>query len=164
MDSQAYRRVSDAVKSHRNGPKLLATLDRTLVFVVAGSYLALVIFLAATEPLQLPRIILVPALSFLFMSALRALIDAPRPYEVLDFDPIIVKDTRGKSFPGRHAFSAAIIACAFFSVNAWLGIVYLLIALLIAAIRVIGGVHYPRDVIAGILLALACGVVGFGVM
>ena len=38
---------------------------------------------------------------------------------------------------------------------------FLALGVLIALIRVIGGVHFPRDVLSGAVLGAACGAVGF---
>ena len=45
----------------------------------------------------------------------------------------------------QPAVGAALVACA----------------IVLAAVRVIGGVHYPRDVIAGALAAAAAGLIGY---
>ena len=42
-----------------------------------------------------------------------------------------------------------------------MGLVFLAVGILLAAARVLGGVHFPRDVLAGALLAVAAGWVGF---
>ena len=34
-------------------------------------------------------------------------------------------------------------------------------SIFMAAVRVVGGVHYPKDVIAGIAVAVICGIAGF---
>ena len=93
--------------------------------------------------------------------AARYLLNFPRPYEKYDITPIFPKNTVGKSFPSRHTASAAVIAGAFLYVSLPLGAVFLVIALLIAASRVVGGVHFTRDVAAGVLYALLCSAVYF---
>jgi len=163
MDAQGYARMSAPIRNLANGPRALTLVDRGLVILVACSYIALIVYLTSTDNPFALRAVIVPAVSLLFMSALRSLIDAPRPYEQLDIDPLIVKDTRGKSFPGRHAFSATMIAVTFLRVSLPLGILFLLIAALICFIRVLGGIHYPRDVTAGAVLACICGIIGFWV-
>lgn len=75
--------------------------------------------------------------------------------------PLIPKDTRGNSFPSRHVFSVFVIDMAFWWVCPPLGGVFLAVGVLIALIRVIGGVHFPRDVLSGAVLGAACGAVGF---
>lgn len=59
--------------------------------------------------------------------------------------------------PSRHVFSATVIAVSVLSVSKPLGWMLLVLAVILAVIRVVGGAHYPRDVIAGFLCGLACG-------
>lgn len=98
---------------------------------------------------------------FVLLSLLRKWINRPRPYEVLAFTPLLQKDSSGCSFPSRHVFSAFLIAMCYLSVNAWAGFGLLLFGAVLGLIRVIGGVHYPSDVIAGALLGILCGYVSF---
>ena len=75
-----------------------------------------------------------------------------------DFKPIIEKNKKGESMPSRHVFSAFIIGMAFLYIGEIpLGI----IGLIIAIVRVISGVHFPKDVIVGALVGILCGAVGF---
>ena len=174
MDASAYERISAPFRGHE---RVLNTLDRVLVAIVAISYFALIAWVAVGEyrldsgvfagspsTSVLVRVVLVPAISFAAMSVARALINAPRPYEVLDIVPLMHKETRGKSFPGRHVFSAGVIATAFLYVSWPLSIVFFVITAAIAYLRVVGGVHFPRDVIWGAVLGIACGIVGFWVI
>ncbi|MFR5847382.1 MAG: phosphatase PAP2 family protein [Streptococcus salivarius] len=55
----------------------------------------------------------------------------------------------GKSFPSRHVFSATVIAMLALTLNPWLGGAMLFLAMALALLRVLGGVHYPSDVLAG---------------
>jgi membrane-associated phospholipid phosphatase len=54
-----------------------------------------------------------------------------------------------------------IIACAL----AWLhldwGVVAFAASAVVAFTRIVGGVHFPRDVAMGAGIALACGIIGF---
>lgn len=98
-----------------------------------------------------------PGLGFLLVSVLRRCLNQPRPYEQWNISPLMVKETRGQSFPSRHVFSATVIGTVFLSVQVWLGLSILLGAAALAVLRVLGGVHYPRDVIAGFLLGILLG-------
>lgn len=80
---------------------------------------------------------------------------------MLAIDPLIEKDTMGHSFPSRHTFSLMMIACSWCVWNVWVGVVLVVCSCAFGAIRVIGGVHFPRDVIAGALFALLCAFVGY---
>lgn len=107
------------------------------------------------------RFTLIPLGTFLLVTALRAIINAPRPYEVYDYTPVVRKSTKGRSFPSRHTVSAFIIAMAFLYVQVSLGIIMMCVALGIAAIRVIAGVHFVRDVVSGAALGILIGALGF---
>ena len=96
-------------------------------------------------------------MSFLLVSVFRNLYNAKRPYELLEIQPLIHKDKKGKSFPSRHVFSVFVIAMTFLWLCPPAGVVFLVVGVLLALCRVIGGVHFPRDVIAGALAGIAAG-------
>ena len=91
----------------------------------------------------------------------RVRINAPRPYEALDIRPLLVKDTRGHSFPSRHVFSVFVIACTIGIHTQWAGIAPGAVGAPISAIRVLAGIHFPRDNLADMLSGIACGLIGF---
>ena len=83
-----------------------------------------------------------------------------RPYDQPGFTPLVQKDTHGRSFPSRHALSAAVLAMVWLYFYPAVGWCMIVIALLIAVVRVLTGVHHIRDVAAGLALGFACGFVG----
>ena len=83
--------------------------------------------------------VVVPATVFVAGTALRAVLNRPRPYEALGFDPLFPKDTKGKSMPSRHCFSAAAIAVTACSVSVPLGVLLWVLAVGIALTRVLTG-------------------------
>lgn len=103
--------------------------------------------------------LLAPVVGFVLETALRAWLDAPRPYEVLAIDPLIRKKTRGKSFPSRYVFSAFVIATSWLSYSAPVGCALLAVGVMLAVVRVLGGAHFPRDVVAGALLGILIGII-----
>ena len=80
-----------------------------------------------------------------------------RPYQTWDIQPLIKKYSLGKSFPSRHVFSATVIAMLALMINPWLGGTMLFLAAILAILRVLGGVHYPSDVLAGYVIGILVG-------
>lgn len=70
-----------------------------------------------TKECDVIRIVAVTAVSFIGVSYFRKKFDAPRPYTVYNYEPIIKKEKEGNSFPSRHVFSAFVIATTFIYAN-----------------------------------------------
>ena len=113
---------------------------------------------------QIARAILVPGITFWFGTALRARLDRPRPYEQPGFVPLVQKETKGRSFPSRHALSAAVLAAVWLYFYPPVGVCMVLVALAICALRVLAGVHFIRDVAAGAAFGFILGVFGMWVL
>ena len=94
------------------------------------------------------RAILVPGFVFLGGTLLRKKLNFPRPYEQPGFTPLVEKETHGQSFPSRHALSAAVLAAVWLSFYPAVGGVMVAVTVAICVLRVLAGVHFPRDVIA----------------
>jgi undecaprenyl-diphosphatase len=74
----------------------------------------------------------------------------PRPYEAHPGDAhLFVPASHDPSFPSDHATAAFAIAVAIFLRHRKAGIVALVMAALLSLSRVVVGVHYPSDVLAG---------------
>ena len=98
------------------------------------------------------------------VSVSRKIINEPRPYEKYGIPPVLDKDTRGKSFPSRHVFSVFVIASTVFVWNHPAGIALGFLGVVLAAIRVIGGVHTVADVTAGMMVGILSGIIGYGIL
>ena len=109
------------------------------------------------------KALFVPAVSFILLSVFRKAVNRPRPYEKFQLPPVIKKDTKGHSFPSRHVFSATMIAMTFLLMSpwSWLGVIFLLVSIALAVVRVVSGVHFISDVIAGIIVAIVAAVFGY---
>lgn len=161
MTREQYIQMTQFLREHPKRIQAVRVANKVLTGIVFLSYPLLLLYLLWRKDPWLARAIIVPLDSFLLVSFLRILIHAKRPYEKFGVAPVLEKDTVGKSFPSRHVFSVFIIGMTFFYQCWWIGILFMGIGILLGIIRVLGGVHEPRDVIAGAIAGIICGVVGF---
>lgn len=89
-----------------------------------------------------------------------ALVAERRPYAAHPGVLVLVDRSTDWSFPSDHAVMAGAAAMGLLLVSRRLGAVAAVAALLMAAVRVYVGAHYPLDVVAG--LALGALVAGLG--
>jgi len=101
--------------------------------------------------------ILLPGLAFLLVTLIRKTLNQARPYEAWDIQPFLKKETQGQSMPSRHVFSATMISMCFLTFNLCLGAVLLILSATLAVCRVLGGVHYPKDVLVGMAIGILAG-------
>lgn len=159
MTAEKYQRIFAWFRAR---PAALRALRAVQGGSVLGVYLVYgaVLALAAVQG-RLWRTLCIPAAVFGAGTVLRAAVNRPRPYEALGFVPLFPRDTSGKSMPSRHCFSAAAIAAAACTLSAPLGAAAWVLALLVAAARVLTGVHYPSDVLAGLAFGAGAAALGF---
>ena len=98
------------------------------------------------------------------VSFFRKCIDAKRPYVKYNITPLVKKEKKGESMPSRHVFSITIIAMCWLYIYQPIGIVLLILTIILAAVSVIAGVHFIRDVIAGIAVGILCGFIGLWIL
>ena len=79
----------------------------------------------------------------------------PRPFTVFTHAEVLVHKANDFGFPSDHAIVAGAVTAGLFLVNRRLAIISGVLALLIAFARVYVGVHYPGDVIVGLLVGAA---------
>ena len=165
LSLRIYRKMESLAERKPALGKLLPLLDRGITGAVFLSYPLLLLWIFLKGEASPVPFILVPGVSFVVVSLFRKLVNRPRPYEVYDYTPLIHKETRGKSFPSRHAFSIFMIAMTFHAagLSVAAGIIGVL-GLLLAALRVMGGVHFVKDVVAGAVLGILCGIMGFWIV
>lgn len=91
------------------------------------------------------------------VTLIRKTLNQARPYEAWDIQPFLKKETLGQSMPSRHVFSATMISMCFLTYNICLGAVLLILSAILAVCRVLGGVHYPKDVLVGMAFGILAG-------
>lgn len=164
MTKEQYVKITEPLRSNPSRAKRVISLNHVLTILVFFTYpLYLLTLLLDSNP-WLSRAILVPAVSFFLVSLIRYLINAPRPYEKFSLPPVLEKDTKGKSFPSRHVFSVFMIAMTIFYDHPGAGMMLGILGVILAVVRVLTGVHEPKDVIAGAVAGIFCGFVGYCVL
>ena len=88
---------------------------------------------------------------------LKPLFARPRPGDVNTAITILVKRPHGHSFPSGHTASAFAAAFALWLQNRKLGVPALVLAAFIAFTRLYLYVHFPTDVLGGLVLGIALG-------
>ena len=157
MNAERYNMWTESLKEHPQATRFVVCANKGITYLYYAAYpLFLAYSFAIGDPFAW-RAFLLPTIGFLLVSVARKLINRPRPYETLAFEPLIRKNTVGKSFPSRHAYSAMVIAVTIFNRCTGLGIFLVILAGCMATLRVLGGVHYPSDVIAGAAFGVLFG-------
>ena len=88
---------------------------------------------------------------------LKHIIQRPRPYDDFPSVQLLIAKSTAYSFPSGHATSSFAVAAVLARYLKKYAAVFWSLAALIAFSRLYLFVHYPTDIIAGILLGLACG-------
>lgn len=142
---------------------LLRTFNRFMTVVMPMIYLTLLATIYLQEGLgkQVLMYVFIPASGFVILSFLRKKINAPRPYEEWDIKPLLDRDSPGQSMPSRHVFSATIISMACLHTSLTMGMICLILSAFLGLVRVLGGVHFPKDVVVGYICGLVWGVLFF---
>lgn len=161
MKKETYIKITGLIRDDARKIHLVGRMNHLLTGFVFLLYPLFLLLLLIQQNPFIIRAILVPAISFVAVSIFRHILNVPRPYEKFELPPAIKKETHGNSFPSRHVFSVFIIAMTIFYVDTGIGILLCIIGIALGIIRVIGGVHEPRDIIAGALLGILSGFIGF---
>ncbi len=160
MNKETYKKMTAPFRENTRAAKKLEIINKIATYTVFIAYPIFVLYLFFSASPSLACAIIAPLDGFIVVSVFRYLVNRPRPYEKFNLPPVIPKDTHGKSFPSRHVFSAFIIAftmiiCApTVSLFWFIGIILVIIAVVIAVVRVISGVHYISDVIGALIFAI----------
>ena len=158
-----YDHVAGKIENKPFLLSLLRTFNRFMTVVMPMIYLTLLATTYLQEGLgkQVLIYVFIPASGFVILSFLRKKINAPRPYEEWDIKPLLDRDSPGQSMPSRHVFSATIISMACLHASLTMGMICLTLSAFLGLVRVLGGVHYPKDVVVGYICALVWGVLFF---
>ena len=158
-----YEKRKSSLLRHPQLLHLMRVFNRMMTVLMPLAYLTLLgtNFISKGLGQDLYAYILVPALGFLLLTLVRKWINQSRPYETWEIIPLLDKDSTGNSMPSRHVFSATIISMACLHANLPAGLILLVLSALLGLVRVLGGVHYPKDVLVGYACGLLWGILFF---
>ena len=158
-----YNHIAGKIENKPFLLRLLRTFNRFMTVVMPIVYLTLLVTTYFQEGFgkQVLIYVFISATGFVILSLLRKKINAPRPYEEWDIKPLLDRDSPGQSMPSRHVFSATIISMACLHASLSVGVILLVLSALLGLVRVLGGVHFPKDVVVGYICALVWGVIFF---
>ena len=158
-----YDHIASKIENKPIFLRLLRTFNRFMTVVMPMIYLTLLATTYLQEGLgkQVLIYVFIPASGFVILSFLRKKINAPRPYEEWDIKPLLDRDSPGQSMPSRHVFSATIISMACLHASLTMGMICLTLSAFLGLVRVLGGVHFPKDVVVGYICGLVWGVIFF---
>ena len=158
-----YNHIAGKIENKPFLLRLLRTFNRFMTVVMPIVYLTLLVTTYFQEGFgkQVLIYVFISATGFVILSLLRKKINAPRPYEVWEIVPLLDRDSPGQSMPSRHVFSATIISMACLHASLSVGVILLILSVFLGLVRVLGGVHYPKDVLVGYICGLVWGVIFF---
>ena len=158
-----YDHIATNIKNKPLYLSLLRAFNLFMTVVMPIVYLTLLATTYLQQGLgkQVLMYVFIPASGFVILSFLRKKINAPRPYEEWDIKPLLDRDSPGQSMPSRHVFSATIISMACLHASLSVGVILLVLSALLGLVRVLGGVHFPKDVVVGYICGLVWGVIFF---
>lgn len=143
--------------------ELLSALDILAVVFSIGSYIGHLLYsFLGGGIFELLKLVAITALPFILVSVVRRIMRAPRPEELLPLEEYGLKapGKKGGSFPSRHVFSSMLIGTLLLGDIVWLGATVLTLGVVLAVSRVLRGVHFIRDTVAGALIGVAAGAIG----
>ena len=158
-----YNHIAGKIENKPFLLRLLRTFNRFMTVVMPIVYLTLLVTTYFQEGFgkQVLIYVFISATGFVILSLLRKKINAPRPYEEWTIKPLLDRDSPGQSMPSRHVFSASIISMACLHASLSVGVILLILSVFLGLVRVLGGVHYPKDVLVGYICGLVWGVIFF---
>ena len=158
-----YDHIAGKIENKSFLRSLLRAFNRFMTIVMPIVYLTLLAITYFQEGLgkKIWIYLFIPASGFVILSFLRKKINAPRPYEVWEIIPLLDRDSPGQSMPSRHVFSATIISMVCLHASLSVGVILLVFSALLGLVRVLGGVHFPEDVVVGYICGLVWGVLFF---
>jgi len=154
LDYLIFQKINSLAEKYLWLDKLIVFLaDYLIYFLVLGGLIYLFFayqkkwkkFLGVVSATILSRLIITEGIRFFYYR--------PRPFLNYPVNQLLNHDISG-SFPSGHmTFVFPLIAFIFFE-NKKIGVVFGILGILMGLARIAAGVHYPLDILAGMLLGI----------
>lgn len=138
----------------------LKIISHASVLICVLAYAVILVFSYISSPVSAVKVAAAALVPYVIVTVVRKFINAKRPYEIYGFYTAPQKNKTGQSFPSRHVFSCFVIATLAYSVSLWLSIALFVVGACLAMARVLLGIHFIRDVLAGAIIGVISGVIG----
>ncbi len=127
-----------------------------IVFALAGIWFVYAVYRRSWQSAAFFAVNLV--ISFILLHVAGHLYVDHRPFVDYNLTQLI-PHAAGRSFPSDHATASTAVAIGFLGFTRFkkAGVLLFLLALLIGFARIFAGVHYPVDILGGVLTALVGG-------
>lgn len=155
IDSLLFRRLNDFAGFHAASDALIIFGGTYLIFLLIGGALAIIWRVKREERFVRSAYLLASVLlGEVLVFAIRILYSQPRPFEIFNVPNQLLYHSAGNAFPSGHATAAFAIATAVFLWNRKWGAALYAAAFLVGIARIIGGIHWPTDILAGAVVGI----------
>lgn len=140
---------------------LIIFCAKYLLFIMALGVAAYWLFSPRTNKIELALAAIVALPLAYGLARLAGLIFGhSQPFFVEQYEPLIPHEV-DNSFPSDHSAAAGVLAGIASLYNRSLGLLMWMLALLVAAGRVLSGLHYPVDAVVGLILGGLCAMAAY---
>lgn len=125
-----------------------------LIYVTFVFAIILAFKFGAEEKKALFLTIISLGISILLIWLIRLFYIEQRPFATYNFDPLIQK-MKDPSFPSGHTTTMAVVAFSFYYYKSKFAPIFVLLLVWVGFARVFVGVHFPLDILGGVITGLA---------
>ncbi|HEV8601097.1 MAG TPA: phosphatase PAP2 family protein, partial [Patescibacteria group bacterium] len=151
MDHQIFFAINNLAGKHELFDKIAIFLSKSFIY-----YFVALLFLLWFLYRPLRRNVYLALVSGLvsrgiIVEVIKRVVNHPRPFEILRVHQLLADEEHGLSFPSGHAVVFFSLAFAFYGTKYFWPLFVL--ATIASLARIYVGVHFPSDILAGVVVA-----------